>query len=246
MRKSAGYIRVSTEEQAVNGYGVEVQREKIIQYCNLHDITNVELYIDEGYTGWSLERPALMRLLDDVRQGKIDKVIVYKSDRISRHLKDLLVLIEDVFEPNSVEFISVTENFDTGTAQGKLFLQMLGSFAEFERNLIKERTYAGKKQKAKQITENEIATGRVPTGYKKIGDTIVIDEQETQIVRLIFEMRRNGHSLREIANYLNQITNRKWYASTVRYILNNEKYLGKQIYKFKDETVEGGFLKIVA
>lgn len=249
--KTAGYIRVSTEEQAKNGFGIEIQKEKIMQYCKLHDLDNLEFYVDEGYSGWSLQRPAMQRLLTDVRNGLIRRVVVYKSDRISRHLKELLYLIEDIFEPNGVEFISVTENFDTGTAQGKLFLQMLGSFAEFERNMIKERTYNGRIQKAKQCTANEIAVGKIPYGYKKVGDQIVVDEYESTIVRTIFELRSNGLSLREIANILNSKgyrtrQNGKWHASTVRYILENAKYYGRQEYKFANEYVSKEFVPIFA
>lgn len=245
MKKTAAYIRVSTEEQAVNGFGLDIQREKIEQYCKLHDYTNIEFYVDDGVSGWTMERPALKKLLADIENGLVERVIVYKSDRVSRHLKDLLYLIEDVFEPHGVEFVSVTEQFDTSTPQGKLFLQMLGSFAEFERNVIKERTYAGKKAKAKQASKDEIATGRVAFGYKKDGEKIVVDKEEAWIVRKIFELRNAGKSLREIANYLTETTNKKWYASSVNYILNNPKYAGKQTYRFKDEYVEREFVAIL-
>lgn len=250
MRKVAGYIRVSTEEQATSGYGVEIQREKILQYCKLHDIDNLELYIDDGYSGWTLDRPAMQKLLGDIQNGLVEKVVVYKSDRISRHLKDLLTLIEDIFETHNVEFISISEQFDTGTPQGKLFLQMLGSFAEFERNIIRERTYNGRKQKAKQCAPNEIATGKVPYGYRKNGDTIEVDEYESNVIRIIFGLKQNGKSLREIAEYLNSEGFKtrqggKWHASTVNYILNNAKYAGVQQYRFDGEVYSSEFVPIV-
>lgn len=247
--KVAGYIRVSTEEQT-KGFGIEVQKEKILQFCKLNDIQDVEFYIDDGYSGWSLDRPAMRRLLNDIAEHKISKVIVYKSDRIARHLKDLLVLIEDILEPNGVEFISVTENFDTGTPQGKLFLQMLGSFAEFERNVIKERTLNGRIQKAKKNIRDEVVAGRIPYGYRKEGDKIVVDEYESNVIKIIHEMRSNGKSLREIANFLNSEGFRtrqggKWYASTIKYMLENEKYCGWQKYKFANELITSEFIKIV-
>uniref|UniRef100_A0A7C4VV78 Recombinase family protein n=1 Tax=Fervidobacterium pennivorans TaxID=93466 RepID=A0A7C4VV78_FERPE len=249
MKKTAGYIRVSTEEQAKNGFGVDIQIEKIKQYCMLYNIDNLELYVDEGYSGWTMERPALARLLKEIENGNVEKVIVYKADRISRHLKDLLFLIEDIFEKHGVSFVSITENFDTSSPQGKLFLQMLGSFAEFERNIIKERTYNGRVQKAKQCEVNEIAVGKIPYGYRKEGNGVVPDEYESTVIKIIYELKASGKSLRQIATILNQEgyktrQNGKWHASTIAYILKNTKYTGKQTYRF-NETITKDFIAIV-
>ena len=95
-----------------------------------------------------MDREGLQRLLSDVEDGDIGAVVVYKADRLSRSLKDLLTLLDNRLEPNGVRFVSVTEQFDTSTASGRLFLQMLGSFSEFERNVITERTTEGRRPSA--------------------------------------------------------------------------------------------------
>lgn len=241
----AGYVRVSTDEQAKR-FGLDVQKEKIKQYAELYNLGKVKFYVDDGYTGWSLDRPAMRKLMEDVKAGKITKVIVYKADRISRHLKDLLILIEDVFSPAGVAFISVTEHFNTEDPQGKLFLQMLGSFAEFERNMIKERTLNGRIQKARQGGH---AVGELPLGYRKKGERIELSE-DARIVKRIFAMREEGFSFRKIAEILNTegiCTKRggKWYASTIRYICTNPKYQGVQVYRFGEEEIQGAIKPIV-
>lgn len=233
MKKVIGYLRVSTEEQSKN-YGLDVQREKIETYCKLHDIENVEFYSDK-VTGKTLEREGLKKLLEEVRNGNVSNVIVFKADRLTRKLRDLLGIIEDEFEPKDVAFVSVSEQFDTSTPTGKAFLSMLGTFAELERNTIVYRTTSGRVARAKK--GGKVACGSTPLGYRNIDGELKKETKEIEIVKAIFAMRADGKTYREIAKILNDDgvkTKRggKWYASTVRYIAENKKYKGFDIYNF--------------
>jgi site-specific DNA recombinase len=245
MKKTIGYLRVSTEEQSKN-YGLDVQKDKIETFCKLHDIENVEFYAD-SITGKTLEREGLKKLLEEVRNGNVSNVIVFKADRLTRKLRDLLGIIEDEFEPNDVAFISVAEQFDTSTPTGKAFLSMLGTFAELERNTIVYRTTSGRVARAKK--GGKVACGSTPYGYKNVDGELKQESQEISIVKTIFAMRADGLTYRDIAKILNDDgveTKRggKWYASTVRYIAENRKYQGYDIYNFNvkefgiNETIE--------
>lgn len=250
MKKVIGYIRVSTEEQS-RGYGLDVQREKILTYCNLYGLGNVEI-ISDKLTGKTLDRPGLQELLEEVRADNVEKVIVFKADRLTRKLRDLLGIIEDEFEPNDVAFVSVSEQFDTSTPTGKAFLQMLGTFAELERNTIVYRTTSGRVEKAKR---GGLACGATPIGYSNIDGKLEKNLDEVEIVKAVFAMRADGMSYQKIADMLNNDnvpTKRggKWYAATIRYITENPKYKGMDIYRFNmkafgiDETISNENLSL--
>ena len=112
------YVRVSTEAQAEEGYSVGAQTERLQSYCRAMGWTETELYVDGGFSGSNLERPQMKRLIEDARSGSVAAVLVYKLDRLSRSQKDTLYLIEDVFLPNGVDFISLNESIDTSTPYG--------------------------------------------------------------------------------------------------------------------------------
>lgn len=231
-RKVIGYIRVSTEEQT-RGYGLDVQREKIETYCTLYNLGKVEI-LEDDTTGKTLNRPGLQKVLEETRSGNVAKVVVFKADRLTRKLRDLLTIIEDEFEPHNVAFISVSEQFDTSTPTGKAFLQMLGTFAELERNTIVYRTTSGRIEKARQ---GGLACGATPLGYVNVDGDLQKFDDEVEIVKAIFVMRADGLSYLTISKILNEdgvSTKRggKWYAATVKYILNNPKYQGMDIYNF--------------
>ena len=138
----ACYIRVSTSEQALNGQSLAEQEDRLLKYCDALNWQNTKVYKDAGFSGGNLNRPALQELIKDIPH--INKVIVYKLDRLSRSQKDTLYLIEDVFIKNNVDFISMCENFDTSSSFGKAMIGILSVFAELERNQIKERMTMGK------------------------------------------------------------------------------------------------------
>ena len=137
MKRAVSYMRISTFGQLDNT-SIKTQAEKIQLHCKLHDIELVDEFKDEAKSGKAYDsRDDYKRMIEFVSDEKnnIDLILVYKADRIHRSLKNLMIMIDYLKERN-IDFISITEQFDTSTAQGLLFLQMLGSFAEFERKLI--------------------------------------------------------------------------------------------------------------
>ena len=146
--KVALYTRVSTEDQAREGFSLEVQRNYLLQYAKnfgwdiFCSMSGRDVYMDDGYSGGNMDRPAMQRLLFDARSKRFDMVLVYKQDRLSRKLKDLLAILEE-FESLGIGYKSATEPFDTTSSAGKMAIQMLGSCAEFERNRLVERVFPG-------------------------------------------------------------------------------------------------------
>jgi DNA invertase Pin-like site-specific DNA recombinase len=239
IRRIAAYVRVSTREQA-EGFGLDTQRSKIEQWAALRDVVATDWYEDAGASGGTVERDGLQELLVGLQDGAYDALVVYKADRLSRSLRDLLTLIDDVLEPEGAAFVSVTEQFDTTTAQGRLFMQMIGSFAEFERNIITERLTEGRRSKALQGGH---AAGEIPLGYEKGPDGELRLTSRAETVRRIFELREAGKTLRAIAAQLNAegvLTKRggDWHASTVSYVLKNPKYRGVLRHVIGGEALE--------
>ena len=147
--KAAIYIRVSTDAQFEEGYSVDAQKEQLTAYCVSKGIKDQEYYIDGGWSGSNIERPEIERLISDVKDGKISCVIIYKLDRLSRSQKDTLYLIEDLFMPNNVDFVSLTESLDTSTPTGRAMIGILAAFAQLERETIRIRTRMGMNERVK-------------------------------------------------------------------------------------------------
>lgn len=137
--KVAIYVRVSTLEQAESGYSIEEQVDKLTKYCDIKNWEIHKVYKDGGFSGSSIDRPAISKLITDANRHKFDAVLVYKLDRLSRSQKDTLYLIEDIFTKNKISFVSLNENFDTSTPFGKASIGILAVFAQLEREKIKER-----------------------------------------------------------------------------------------------------------
>lgn len=220
------YLRISTVSQ-IDNTSIDDQREKIDLYCKLHNIELVKEYVDEGWSAKSTQRPSYTEMINFIsnEENKIDAIIVFKSDRIHRSLVNLLLMIEDLQKIN-VSFISLTEQFDTSSAQGMLFLQMLGSFSEFERKLIGERTKGGRIAKGKRKL---YPGGRVPFGYALSNDKLEVNKDEAEIVKEIFKLRSKGHTTVQIGKKFNMSKQR------ISYILQNRVYLGNMSYDGKVE-----------
>ena len=170
-KKAAIYIRVSTDFQAEEGYSIEAQKEQLTAYCVSKGIKNYDYYIDGGWSGSNIERPEMERLMKDVKDGKISHVIVYKLDRLSRSQKDTLYLIEDLFMPNNVDFVSLTELLDTSTPMGRAMIGILAAFAQLERENIKFRLNSGRQlyiEKGGKLGRKE---GSVKTTEQKQNET---------------------------------------------------------------------------
>lgn len=223
MQRVAIYARVSTQEQAENGNSLEFQIEKLKAYCQLHEYKIVGEYVDAGVSGAKSERPALNKLKADI--NKIDIVLIYKLDRLSRSIKDTMYLIEDLFKPNNVNLISLSENFDTSQAMGMATIGMLSTFAQLERETIKERMIAGKIQAVKSGKN----INRIPFGYIKKDGKIYKDEKTKDCVKFIFDRILEKKSLTEIVSILEMSEYsklRKWNFTAISRMVKNNIYCG--------------------
>lgn len=245
MKRAALYIRVSTLEQAQEGYSVGEQRERLIAYCKAKDWLIADIYVDGGYTGSNLNRPGIQKLISET--DKFDLVLVYKLDRLSRSQRDTLYLIEEVFRPNDVDFISMQESFDTSTPFGKAMIGLLAVFAQLEREQIKERTWMGRVARAK--TGLHHGGGYIPIGYEYEDGKLVINPYEAEQVRKIYEWYLAGASLKSITDrlqaegYTNKYSSyNSW--SSVRNILGNETYTGR--LHFGDIVVDNAHEAIIS
>lgn len=228
MKKVFIYVRVSTQEQANEGYSIGEQTERLKKYCDIMGWIVAKVYTDGGYTGANTDRPALKEMIKDVKAGKADKVLVYKLDRLSRSQKDTLYLIEDIFLENNTDFVSVNESFDTSTAFGRAMIGILAVFAQLEREQIKERMCMGIEARAKQGKFH--GSNVVPVGYNYIDDELVINEFEAVQIRELFNLYLSGLSFKRVADALDNAgyTHKKgrWLWQTVKYVLSNELYIG--------------------
>lgn len=222
------YVRVSTQEQAKEGYSVDEQLDRLRKYCEAHDWKLIKEYIDPGFSGAKLERPSIQQLIKDVEEGKISRVLVYKLDRLSRSQKDTLYLIEDVFLKNKTDFVSMTENFDTSTPFGKAMIGILSVFAQLEREQIRERMSMGKEGRAK---EGKWHGGKkVPIGYRFENDLLKVDPYEAHIVKTCFQEYAAGKSVDYIYAKMKaagmQTSYGKLTKPTIYFILHNNVYCG--------------------
>lgn len=245
MRRAALYIRVSTLEQAQEGYSVGEQKERLISYCKAQDWIIADIYVDGGYTGSNINRPGIQKLIKETE--KFDVVLVYKLDRLSRSQRDTLYLIEEIFRPNAVDFVSMQESFDTSSPFGKAMIGLLAVFAQLEREQIKERTWMGRVARAK--TGLYHGGGNIPIGYDYSDGKLIINPYEAEQVKKIFEWYLAGASLQGIADRLRQegYTNRyssysSW--SSIRNILENETYTGRM--HFGEVVVEHAHEPIIS
>ena len=233
------YIRVSTQEQAKEGYSIGEQKERLEKYTEAHDWIIYKVYTDPGFSGGSTDRPGLQQLMRDVKNKKVDKVLVYKLDRLSRSQKDTLYLIEDVFLKNNVDFVSMTENFDTSTPFGRAMIGILSVFAQLEREQIKERMQIGLDARAKEGYYH--GGPYAPIGYEYKDGDLVINEYEALQVRKIYELASTGLPIYSVYKYMkdHNFTHKygKWTDSAVRSCLTSIVYTGK--IQWKDELYPG-------
>lgn len=220
----ACYCRVSTENQTEN-YSIDEQRERLEAFCRARGWERPVMFIDPGFSGGTLDRPALNSLLDEVKRGKFGTVAVYKLDRLSRSQKDTLYLIEDVFNRYNVSFVSVCENFDTGTPFGKAMIGILSVFAQLEKDQITERFTMGRIGRAKNGLFH--GGGNAPTGYDYIDGQLIVNEFEALQVREIFERFLNGASVHAIQHAINEKYGTSFAHTRVYNILRNSVYIGK-------------------
>ena len=219
--RAAIYIRVSSEEQ-VSGYGLDVQRERCRAQAIAKGWSIAGEYEDAGISGTkdATQRPGLAGLIAAAEIGNIDAVIVLALDRLGRRTRIVLDLV-DQLSAAGVDIVSCKESLDTTTPAGRFVLTMFAAIAQLERDNIVERTTAGRNVRGLKDGEKG---GRVPYGYTRGPAGLVIDEDAAGIVRRIFRLRADHHTLRDIASILTTPSPRggAWFASGVREILINE------------------------
>ena len=242
MKRAGIYIRVSTQEQVTEGYSIAAQKERLINYCKAKDWSIVNIYIDGGFSGSNIERPAMQKLISEI--DKIDIVLVYKLDRLSRSQKDTLYLIEDVFLKNNVDFVSMNESFDTSTPFGRAMIGILSVFAQLERETIKERSLMGRMERAKEGYFH--GGGFAPVGYDYVGRDLIINEYEAMQVRTVYDMYLKGYGVDRITSIMHDsYTTRhgSWGSHTaVTSVLDTPVYagiitFGGQQYKGKHDPI---------
>ncbi|MGM0168294.1 site-specific DNA recombinase [Enterococcus sp. AZ135] len=239
MKRAGIYIRVSTQEQANEGYSIGAQTDRLTKYVEAKEYVLCKKYIDAGYSGSKIDRPAMKELIEDVTNKEVDVIVVYKLDRLSRSQKDTMYLIEDVFRPNDVELISMQESFDTSTAFGNATVGMLSVFAQLERKSISERMITGRVERAKKGMYHTGGQSRPPAGYDFKDKKLVINEYEAAAIRDLFTLFNDGLGRSSISSYLqkNYPGRNKWLPSSIDRMLKNNIYIGK--VKFSGESFEG-------
>ena len=218
--KVAIYSRVSTEEQAKEGLSVDAQIDKCESFCKARGWEVFKVYKDAGFSAGSLNRPALELLLRDAEEKKFNIILVYKIDRFSRKLKDLITILENL-KMKGINFTSVTEQIDTTSAMGEAFFQIIGVFAQLERGMVKERVQLSFDRK---INLGE-ALYRAPFGYIYQNKKLVKHPEKAGKIKEIFEMWNAGINYKEICKKFN------FSPSTLYQIIRNPVYIGKIKYK---------------
>ena len=220
--KVVGYLRVSTTDQADDGVSLASQEERIRAYCLVNDLELEAVFVDRGISGKrSDNRPQLQKAISQVCdiQGCL---VVYSLSRLARSTRDTIDIAEQL-DRSGADLVSISEKIDTTSAAGKMVFRMLAVMAEFERDLVSERTTVAMQHKRNQGER----VGAVPYGYNLDSDgvTLVENEQEQRVLALIDELRSLGYSLRAIAKQLEErgITTKsgadKWCHTTVQRIL---------------------------
>ena len=223
-QRVAIYIRVSTQEQAQEGYSIEIQSERLTSYCKAKDWAIYDVYTDPGFSGSNTQRPALQKLFADIDAGRIDCVLVYKLDRLSRSQKDTLYMIEDVFLAHNVDFVSMQENFDTSSSFGRAMIGILSVFAQLEREQIKERMAMGRIGRAKAGFFH--GGGYRPFGYDYEDSQLTINPAEAIIVRDVYAMFLAGTPMTRIEEIVHEKYGRHTHHTMIRSILSTPIYIG--------------------
>ena len=239
-RKVAGiYIRVSTEDQVREGFSLGEQEEKLKQLCKYKDYKVYKIYKDAGISAKNMSgRPAFQQMLEDMRAGKINYIVAYKLDRVTRSVRDLEVLISEL-EEHHCYLVCDRDDVNTSSANGRFFVRMLTVLSQLEIEIVSERTKFGL---TGAIKSGHIP-GTCPLGYKRdTSKKMVIDETTKDVVIRIFNLYLQGKSYQTIANILNKekvLEPKKWDDSTIEKIINNKIYVG-DYERFKRVAKEQG------
>lgn len=237
------YTRVSTDMQVEHGESMDTQKEKLLEHAR-HNNLAPELYEDPGYSAKDMQRPALLRLLSDIRDKKVRSLTVNKIDRLTRNIRDLLHLME-LFEEYDIVFKSLTQQIDTSTPIGRMLLRLLVEFAQMEREMTSERVGEDMRHRAKSGKWNG---GVIPYGFGVVDKQLVEEPSESAIINLIFNKYVERESLRAVTHWLNTNNYRTrnsatWATSSVRRVLTNPTYIGKACYNRRVSAKSGKKMK---
>ncbi|MGQ0797372.1 MAG: recombinase family protein [Methanobacteriota archaeon] len=226
MVRVALYTRVSTEDQAKEGFSLEAQGERLEAYCRARDWEVVASYVDDGYSGRETKRPAYRRMMDD--REAWDVLLVIKMDRIHRNARNFMAMMDDLRSWGK-DFVSATESLDTSTAMGRFVMDIIQRIAQLESEQIGERVYMGMAQKAS--SGPGILGFHSPLGYRLAGGRLRVDDPEASLVRTMFDLCLAWRSLEDIAGELNRRGHRTkrdaaWRPVKVYRILHNPLYAG--------------------
>ncbi len=251
--RAALYTRVSTEDQAKEGFSLEAQLAKLRAYCDARGWEVADEYIDDGYSGRDVKRPAYIRMIED--RDRWDTILVMKMDRIHRNSRNFMGMM-DRLRSWDKEFTSMQESLDTGTAMGRFVMDIIQRIAQLESEQIAERVYMGMQQKAK--------SGRgylgfpAPFGYVYRNGELQADPLRATNVREMFEQHLRGKTLAGIAEDLNgrgvrTSRGREWTTWSVRYLLQNPLYAGYSLWdgilnkgNHKPLVLQGEFIRVLS
>lgn len=221
-RTIVAYCRVSTEEQVVDGVSLDAQQAKLRAYCAATGRDNIEMIVDSGESAKSLNRPGMNSILARVNAGEISAIVVLKLDRLTRSVGDLSTLVK-LFNKTNTALVSATENLDTSTAAGRMMINALGMFAEFERESICERTSFALGYKR----VNRKAYCYTPFGYRREGNDLIEIPEQIEAVATVRSMNDSGVSLRKCGAYLESLGfmsphGKSWSAQGVKDMLDSK------------------------
>ncbi|ERI09759.1 recombinase family protein [Aneurinibacillus aneurinilyticus] len=248
--RAAIYARVSTTEQAKEGYSIDAQRSRLIDFVNSQGWEIADIYIDDGFSAKDLNRPKMQRMMHDMTKKHFDVVLVYKLDRLVRSVTDLHNLLQ-LFDKYDVKFKSATESFETTSAMGRFFITLVGAMAQWERENLAERVKMGMEQK---VLKGERNGSYAPFGYQLTDGQLFIDPKEAPIVRRIFELYKTK-GLNHTARILNKEgllgrRRKQWATFTIQYVIDNPVYCGKLRWnkdsRSEEIITEGSHEKIIS
>ena len=244
------YCRVSTIEQAEEGYSIDEQERLLRDWCNRMNYSVYKVYSDRGISGKDIKnRPALKELLKDAEERKFQMVISWKINRISRKLSDVLKIV-DILEQNNIAFNSYSEQFDNSTPAGKMQFQMMALIGEFERGTIAQNVKMGMCAKAKsgewcggQVLGYDLVPVENQEGAKRRKSKLTINKKEAESVRFIFNEYVSGKGYKAITNQLNKLgyktkKGNDFSVGSIREILTNPVYIGKVRYNVRQNWSE--------
>ena len=217
------YIRVSTLEQAHEGYSIAAQKERLKAYCIAQGWDDFKFYVDEGISAKNLNRPQLSLLMNHIRDGSINMILVYRLDRLTRSVTDLYNLLQNLDKHNCT-FKSATEIYDTSTAMGRMFIGLVALLAQWETENLSERI---KMALDKKVSDGE-RVGNIPFGFDLSEDEKLVKNKKSSIVLDMINKIESGMSSNQVATFLNKTNNDKarWHPTAVIRILKNPALYG--------------------